>query len=141
MLSPIQIAGGLLSADNNQKKASSLTSANPAGGQGFQNLLEESVKKKAEELNKESTGSITEEEKAKKQKQLRELCQEFESVFIYQMFKGMRSTVMKSDFVEAAPGRDIWEDMRDQEYAKQMAKREDMGLAKMLYTELSRSLK
>ncbi|MZP28202.1 hypothetical protein GTO91_00490 [Heliobacterium undosum] len=84
--------------------------------------------------------TLSEAEKEKERKRLREACQEFEALYIHQMLKGMRSTVPKSDLIEEAPGRKIWESMLDEEYAKSMAKREEVGLAKMLYKELSRPL-
>ncbi|ABZ83112.1 conserved hypothetical protein [Heliomicrobium modesticaldum Ice1] len=88
-----------------------------------------------------AVGSIlSEAEKEKERQRLREACQEFEALYIHQMLKGMRSTVPKSDLIEEAPGRKIWESMLDEEYAKSMAKREEVGFAKMLYKELSRPL-
>ncbi|MBM7865369.1 hypothetical protein GTO89_01120 [Heliobacterium gestii] len=121
----------------------------------FQRLMEEQLQKNAPAGGEKttqagsSTGSgaqpaagaaMTEAEKEKERKRLRNSCQEFEALFLQQMLKGMRSTVVKSDLIEEAPGRKIWESMLDEEYAKQMAKREEIGLAKMLYKELSRSL-
>lgn len=107
----------------------------------FQRLLEEEINQKAGANNRTPPPITSEEEKEKERKRLRELCQEFESLFIYQMLKGMSNTVMKSDLLQEAPGRQIWESMLDEEYSKQMAKREELGLAKMLYQELSRNLK
>ncbi|MCW2278351.1 rod-binding protein [Heliophilum fasciatum] len=87
------------------------------------------------------TGSVAGNPDMEKQKaRLKAMCQEFEAVFLQQMLKGMRNTVMKSDLVPESPGRDIWESMRDEEYAKTMAKSNQVGLSTLLYNQLSRTL-
>ncbi|MDD2420659.1 MAG: rod-binding protein [Heliobacteriaceae bacterium] len=77
----------------------------------------------------------------KERRQLKERCQDFEAMFIYELLKGLRQTVPRSGLVPEMPGRSVWETMLDQAYSQQLAKQEDLGLAKTLYQELSRNLK
>ena len=70
-------------------------------------------------------------------KALREACVDFESLFIKQMLDSMRKTVSRSDLVERGMAEDIFEDMLYQEYAKAMAKTANLGIADMMYKQLS----
>src|SRR4051794_11985256 len=42
---------------------------------------------------------------------------DFEAMFLGQMYKSMRQTAISSDLTEASPGREIFTDMLDQQYA------------------------
>ncbi|KAB2952595.1 flagellar biosynthesis protein FlgJ [Heliorestis acidaminivorans] len=113
---------------------------NNTEGPAFQQLLDNKLSSQEDQLiqalhnenNKKNQNRGSEEDK-----KLRELCQEFESIFIYQMLKSMRNTIDRSDLIPESPGRQIWESMLDEEYAKEMAKKEDLGLARLLYQDLS----
>jgi len=72
-------------------------------------------------------------------KKLRQACTEFESIFLYNLFKEMRRTVPKSSLLPAAPGKDTYEMMFDQKVAEDLSKRgEGIGLQKVLYEQLRR---
>ena len=79
---------------------------------------------------------ISPEAKAKK---LREACEGFESVFIQKMWQEMRNTLPKNGLLH---GRDeqYWQDMYDQELSKSMTSAGGIGLADMMYEQLSRNL-
>jgi len=64
----------------------------------------------------------------KDEKELKKVCKEFEGILLEIMYKQMRATVPKSDFIPADPGRDIFEDMLDEELVKEAAKAVNLGL-------------
>lgn len=64
-------------------------------------------------------------------------CQQFEAVFIKQMLDAMRNTVPKNGMLDGGIGRNIYEDMLYQQYADKMAKTANLGLARLLYNQLS----
>ncbi len=64
--------------------------------------------------------------------------QEFESIFLYYMFKAMRSTVPEGGLIPRTMGQEIFEGMLDEEVARQASQNEDYGLARLLYDQLSR---
>lgn len=74
-----------------------------------------------------------------KAKKLREACEGFESVFIQKMWEQMRATVPKGGLLQ---GRDeqYWQGMFDQELSKKMSSAGGIGLADMMYEQLSRNL-
>lgn len=72
-------------------------------------------------------------------KRLRQACTEFESIFLYNLFKEMRRTIPKSGLLPAAPGKDTYEMMFDQKVAEDLSRRgEGIGLQKILYEQLRR---
>ena len=70
--------------------------------------------------------------------ELRKACEELESVFLEQLLKEMRRTVPKDDLFGGGRGEDVFQSMFDQEIAKKMAGRGGIGLAEILYRQLSR---
>ncbi|MHB8910363.1 MAG: rod-binding protein [Syntrophales bacterium] len=72
-------------------------------------------------------------------KRLRQACTEFESLFLYNLFKEMRRTIPKSGLLPSAPGKDTYEMMFNQKVAEDLSKRgEGIGLQKILYEQLRR---
>ena len=71
---------------------------------------------------------------------LRKTAEHFEGLFIQMMMKSMRDAnkEMKSDLVQS-DASDQFESMFDKELSVQMAKRNSMGFADMLVTQLSKS--
>jgi len=70
-------------------------------------------------------------------KALMEACREFESVFTHMLLKNMRSTVQDGGLTEKSTGREIFEDMHDQEMAGIMSKSNSgIGLAKVIYEQM-----
>lgn len=77
----------------------------------------------------------------KDNKALKEVCQEFEAYFIQQLFKEMRSTIQPGGLIEKSQGEEIFQDMLDEEYSKNASKGNGIGLANMLYKQLSKTTK
>lgn len=69
---------------------------------------------------------------------LRKTCKDFESMFTYQLLRGMRKTVEKCDLFHGGRGEDIYESLLDQELAKSMAGLGEQSLAAVLYRDLHR---
>ncbi|MBR4741795.1 MAG: rod-binding protein, partial [Desulfovibrio sp.] len=74
-----------------------------------------------------------------KEKKLREACQGFESIFIQKMWQEMRKTVQQTSFMHGREEQ-FWQDMYDQELAKKMTSAGGIGLADMMYEQLSSHL-
>lgn len=73
---------------------------------------------------------------------LREVCQEFESVLIAHLLKTMRKTVPKADVIpHESLCEDIYRSMMDEALANAVARGSGVGLAEILYRQLSRSKK
>lgn len=68
---------------------------------------------------------------------LLEACREFEEYFINQMFGEMRKTVQSGGLIPKSQGEKIFEDMLYEEYSKEMAKGKGIGIAQMMYQQLS----
>lgn len=74
-----------------------------------------------------------------KAKKLREACEGFESIFIQKMWQEMRNSVPKGGLLTGREEK-FWQDMYDQELSKSMTKAGGIGLANMMYEQLSRNL-
>jgi len=86
----------------------------------FEKLLDQAINKENEE-------------------EIKEACRQFESYFLNQLFNEMRKTIPESELFEASHGRKIYEDMLFQEYADEASKGTGIGLANMLYKQLSKN--
>lgn len=64
------------------------------------------------------------------------LAKEFEAVLLGQMLKTMRSTVDDSGFIKKGPGEELFTEMLDEEFARQMAYSNSRGLASSLVEQL-----
>lgn len=78
--------------------------------------------------------------KASEDAKLRATCQEMEAVFLNMMLSRMRATVPKTKLMgEGSAGEDTIQSLLDTELTKDMAKAGGMGLADMLYRQLSKN--
>ena len=68
---------------------------------------------------------------------LKEACAEFESLFINQLMKQMRKTVVKSELIDGGKGERVFTEMMDEEISKQMALRQGLGLKEALIEQLT----
>lgn len=64
------------------------------------------------------------------------LAREFESIFINQMLKTMRSSINKSDFIDGGSAEEMYTGMLDEEMARQIAFAQNSGLSKALEDQL-----
>jgi len=74
----------------------------------------------------------------KEQAKLRDACQQFEAVFLAQLFQKMRDTVPEDPLLGDSRAKDIYYGMMDWELAQQIAREQSMGIAEMLFRQLSR---
>ena len=81
-------------------------------------------------LSTKEQGQKIDEEKLKK------ACADFESLFIQQMWKSMRQTVMKSGLFGGEREEEIYQSLFDQELGKSLAHGDRIGLAKMMYEQV-----
>lgn len=70
-------------------------------------------------------------------KELREVCNEFESIFISMMYKQMKATVPKSDFLNSDSATEMFESMLDDELCISASQR-GIGIGDVMYKQLSK---
>lgn len=70
--------------------------------------------------------------------QLRQACKDMESVFMSYLLKSMRSTVKSSDLFGSEKEESMFRDMLDDEVARAASEQKGIGIADMLYRQLSR---
>ena len=63
---------------------------------------------------------------------IKQVAKQFESIFMHQAFKSMRSTLPKDGLMSGGFGEEMFTDMLDQEYAKLSIANQSMGLADTL---------
>jgi flagellar protein FlgJ len=82
---------------------------------------------------------------SKDEKQLKKACKDFESYFINYIYKQMQSSVNSINngegIVKRSQGEDIFTEMLADEYSKQATEQGGIGLADMMYKQLSKNLK
>jgi|GEM_PF-2117129 len=69
--------------------------------------------------------------------ELMKVARDFESILLYKMLESMRKTVPKSGLIDSF-SLDTFQSMMDQEIANEMAKKKGVGLAQMVYRQLTR---
>jgi Rod binding domain-containing protein len=75
-------------------------------------------------------------QQAREEAKLREAAQQFEGLFLAQMWKEMRKTVEKTGFMSGGFGEDMFQSMMDQAYADQAAATGAMGLTDLLVQQM-----
>ena len=81
--------------------------------------------------------SAQEEDALKKRQELKEACQGFEAMFLDIMYREMKKTVPKDKLFGHSNAIEIFEEMRDTEIMKNMAARGGIGIADLMYQQLS----
>ncbi len=76
---------------------------------------------------------------AEKAAKLRDTCENFESIFIQKMWQQMRETLPQENPLVGKEEK-FWQSMYDQEFSKKMAQSGGIGLADMMYDQLSENL-
>jgi flagellar protein FlgJ len=67
---------------------------------------------------------------------LKQVCQEFEAIFVQTLLKGMRSTITKDGFIESGKGEEVFEEFMDVEVAKSASRTGGFGVADALYRQM-----
>jgi peptidoglycan hydrolase FlgJ len=78
---------------------------------------------------------------SKDDKQLKKVCNDFEGILLNMMYKEMKATVPKSDLLEEDPGKDIFDSMLDDKLMNEASSSGGIGLADVMYKQLSKQLK
>ena len=72
-------------------------------------------------------------------KELRDACEAFESYFLQMMFREMRKTSFdENGFIPKSSAEKIFTDMLDEEVSKATAKSGGVGIAEMLYKQMTK---
>src|ERR1700679_1372818 len=71
--------------------------------------------------------------------ELKQVAQNFESIFIQMMFKEMRNSVEKSNLFGNSQATEFFESMKDEEMSKQLAASGGIGLGNMVYHNLKKA--
>ena len=138
MIQPISDAS-LLGAAANSSYDAARTSAEE---KSFQATFDE-LRRKAEAAHSSAAadpavGYVPKSDADVQAKKLREACEGFEAMFLSMMYKQMRATVPESGlFGKKSNAIKIFEDMRDTELMNAAAKSGGIGLADMMYKQLS----
>ena len=74
---------------------------------------------------------------SKTNKQLKSLSKQFESIFVHQLLKSMRSTVQKTGLFDSH-ATSMYESLHDEEIATLMTEQKGIGLADVIYRDLAR---
>ena len=75
-----------------------------------------------------------------KNKELMDACKDFETLFVKQMLDSMRKTVQKTDKSDDNAGNKYFEDMLYDSYAEKITDTANLGIAKMMYVQLYKSV-
>ena len=67
---------------------------------------------------------------------LKKACEDFEALFINQLMQSMRRTVLKSKFLEDAPGKAVYQSLFDREISQKMAQKGALGVGKIIYRKV-----
>ncbi len=73
------------------------------------------------------------------EKKVREVAEDFVSVFMNQITKSMRSTVQENPAMHGDNGEKFFQEMLDTEYSKSMAKGSGYGLTDLIYESMMSS--
>jgi len=69
--------------------------------------------------------------------ELKQVCKEFEGIFVSMMYKQMRATVPKSDYLQSDSATEIFNSMLDDKLCD-AASQKGIGLGDMMYKQMSK---
>jgi len=69
---------------------------------------------------------------------LKEASQEFEAIFINEMYKAARKTIPESDLIKKSNAEKIFEEMLDMERSRQVSLNSSMGIADQMYRQMAK---
>jgi len=70
---------------------------------------------------------------------LKQVCREFEGLMLQMMYKQMKRTIPESELLPASSGREIFQEMLDEELINNATQR-GIGLSDVLYRQLSMNM-
>lgn len=77
---------------------------------------------------------------ARDKKALKKSSQQFEAIFVESLFKSMRKTVTESGAFGKSNSTAIYQEMFDQEVAKNISQKQSLGLADQIYRQVDKKL-
>ncbi|MBM7622912.1 rod-binding protein [Sporohalobacter salinus] len=89
-------------------------------------------KNKLEKLQQQNSKDVVNENK-----ELKKVTKQFSSIFVGLMLKEMRKTIPDSGYLDGGLKEDIFKDMLDRKYAKEISNSKQLKLAEKLYQQLS----
>lgn len=66
----------------------------------------------------------------------RRTSEQFEAIFIQQLFQGMRATVPTGNLLESDRSVEVFQDLMDRQLAEEMARRQGVGIADLMLRAL-----
>ena len=99
--------------------------------------LQNSILPQIEESHLTQLGDLANPRRSKNHEQLESLSKQFESIFVQQLLKSMRSTVQKTGLFDSH-ATNMYESLHDEEMSKLMTKKKGIGLADIIYKDLAR---
>ena len=76
----------------------------------------------------------------KDEKALKNVCKEFEGVFMKMIYKQMKSSVIKSNFMPGSNAKDMFDSMLDDKLAEESSKAGGIGLGEMLFKQMRKDM-
>ncbi|MBN2040670.1 MAG: rod-binding protein [Spirochaetes bacterium] len=128
----MNISGILTSGNQLPESKSNDVSVNNDKVSKFKQLLDRNLK------SNEFTRFIPQNNNKPVDKKLMDVCLEMESIFVSRMLKEMRNTLPKEKLIDGGYAEKIFEDMLYDDYSLTLSKTSNLGLAGMLYSELSK---
>ena len=99
--------------------------------------LQNSILPQIEESRLTQLSDLANPGRSKNHEQLESLSKQFESNFVQQLLKSMRSTVQKTGLFDSH-ATNMYESLHDEEMSKLMTKKKGIGLANIIYKDLAR---
>ena len=99
--------------------------------------LQNSILPQMEESRLTQLSDLANPGRSKNHEQLESLSKQFESIFVQQLLKSMRSTVQKTGLFDSH-ATNMYESLHDEEMSKLMTKQKGIGLADIIYKDLAR---
>ena len=90
------------------------------------------------QLFSQATSQAPKPNKGQRQEGLKDAAQQFEAVFIQQMYKEMRKTVPDDGLIQRGNADDVYAQMLDLEAAKVTAQQGGIGLADLMMEQLAK---
>lgn len=87
---------------------------------------------------KDMEQTLSSDNAGKSEEELMEVCKEFETYFVEQMFKAMKSMVPENEDSEN-DYTNMFGDMLIQQYAESATEQQDFGIAQALYEQMKRN--
>ena len=92
-----------------------------------------------QEISQKGVGTGESIDAVEKEKRLKKVCADFESIFTYYMFKTMRQSIPQSGYFKQSPGKDAYNMLFDQKVAEEMAnKGKESSLQHTLFEQLNK---